>query len=219
MKAAISILLIIMALGMAGCAVLSPEITSKAIRTGIAQTLTARPPTEPPPPSNTPTSTQIPTDTSEPTLEPITDSATNVATVIADPEPDFNQAYIYGVAHLGNGHFLVTIEIPGSAGNLKEKYTARLADESLRCIILEEYPNRLYCNGPTENAGKYVNFQLINMISNEVVFENQIGVPPSPYISNPGPLPTKKSTDADNSGPPTPTPAPSDTPSPPYPYP
>jgi hypothetical protein len=217
LKTAILLFIIFLVLGMTGCSILSPETASRAVQTAIAQTLTARPPTESPRPSSTPTQTQIPTNTSPPTTQVQTVQATNVATAIADLEPDFSQAYIYGVAHLGNGHFLVTIEIPGSAGSLQEKYSAMLSDETLRCIILEEYPNRLYCNGPTENAGNFVNFQLINSISNEVVFESQIGVPPSPYISNPGPLPTKKSTN--NTVPPNPSPVPTDTPSPPYPYP
>jgi hypothetical protein len=117
------------------------------------------------------------------------------------------------MAHLGNGHFLITLEIPEGAGNLQEKYYGLLDEDSLRCAILEEYPNRLYCNGLTENAGKFVTFQLINAITEEKVFESQIGVPPSPYISIKEPKPTKKATGSSSSEQPT------DTPLPPYPYP
>jgi len=208
--------------GITGCANLSSEAASKTIQTAIAQTLTALPTTNLLPATSTPAASPSPTATANAAVRTAVDSATpqNVATIIADPEPDFSQAHIYGLAHLGNGHFLVTIEIPGSAGNLEEKYTALLNEnESLRCIILEEYPNRLYCNGPTEYAGKYVLFQLINQISNEVVFETQIGVPPSPYTSFKESIPTKKTTGGGNPPPPTESPSPTASPSPPYPYP
>jgi hypothetical protein len=215
-----TLLLLAFLLGITGCASLSPEITSKIVQTAIAQTLTALPTSSPLPETSTPTLSPSTTATATARIAAVSDTPQNVATIIADPEPDFSQAQVYGLAHLGNGHFLVTIEIPGSAGNLKEKYTALLnEDESLRCIILEEYPNRLYCNGPTEYAGKYVLFQLFNQISNEVVFETQIGVPPSPYLSKQGTVPGKKPSGSGNPPSPTENPSPTATPVPPYPYP
>jgi hypothetical protein len=169
------------------------------------------------PPTSTPTS--VPTSSPSPTTRPTIDLSTNVATVIADPEPDFSKAYIYGVAHLGNGHFLVTLEIPESSEYLQNKYYALLGEDTLRCAILDEYPDRLYCNGPTENAGKFVSLQVINSITEETVFESELGVPPSPYLVNLQPKPTKKASGGDPSGGSTPTPSPTETELPPYPNP
>lgn len=211
-------LLLVFLLGITGCANLSPEITSKTVQTAIAQTLTAVPTSSPLPATSTPTLSPSLTATTTARTAAFWVTPQNVATIIADPEPDFSLASIYSLAHLGNGHFLVTIEIPGSAGNLKEKYTALInEEESLRCIILEEYPNRLYCNGPTEYAGKYVRFQLIDQVSGEVVFESQIGVPPSPYGSKQETAPGKKASSGGNPASPTETPQPTAYPYPPYP--
>ena len=219
MKKILASVLLLVLFASAGCASRAPDLTVQMIQTALAQTQTAGPSVQPRSVRPTPTLTQSPTSSATATSRPTIDAATNVATVIADPEPDFSQAYIYGVAHLGNGHFLVTLEIPESAGNLQDKYYALLGEDALRCIILAEYPDRLYCNGPTENAGKFVSLQVINRITEEIVFESEIGVPPSPYLANLEPKATKKATDGDDSDGASSTPSPTDTDLPPYPNP
>lgn len=127
----------------------------------------------------------------------------DIATQIAQPRPIFEYASVYGLAHLENGQFLITLEIPGT---LSGDYQAMLGGESFRCQILAEFPNRLYCNGLTSFAGQMATLQLQDQKEGTVVFETEIGIPPSPFAAGPTNL-TEKSKGNGHSDQDTPTPS------------
>jgi len=162
--------------------------------------------------------TASPTDQIKPATPGPTKPAINIATIIADPVPDFTNAYIYSFAHLANGPLLVTIEVPGAAGALHGGYELNIEDEVLRCIVLEEYPNRLYCHGPTEFAGKIGTIRLFHSPTRNEVFITRAGIPPSPYLSVQNIRPGGRNDDSNENPKPPPTEPPVETP-PPYPYP
>lgn len=171
--------------------------------------------TQTPQPSPTPSPIQ-----KEKTIPPLpTKPAVNIATIIADPEPDFNNAFIYSFAHLANGQLLVTIEVPGAAGDLQDNYKLIIEDEELKCIVLDEYPSRLYCHGPTAFAGKIVTLHLFHAPSHREVFAVQAGIPPSPYLSAQTVRPGGKAGDHGGKPEPSPTEPPVNPPTPPHPYP
>lgn len=169
--------------------------------------------THTPDPSPTPSPTEQKRSTPPPTQPTI-----NIATIIADPVPDFTSANIYSFAHLANGQLLVTIEVPGAAGDLHDVYELNIENEVLKCVVLEEYPNRLYCHGPTEFAGKVVTLRLVHSLTKNAVFITQAGIPPSPYLSAQNIRPGGRPDDNEENPEPPPTEPPVETP-PPYPYP
>jgi hypothetical protein len=130
--------------------------------------------------------------------------------MIAEPKPIFEYARVYGMAHLKTGHLLITIEVPGE---IPGTYQAKVGDEVFDCRILPEYPNRLYCTGMTSEEGKIVQFSIFESRSQITVFEQELGIPPSPYTSQLVETKADKSTDKNQDQP---TPAPS---LPAYPYP
>jgi hypothetical protein len=162
-------------LGLVGCTTLESTPSVYAIETAIAQTQQAMPstPTEKPALIIANESLAKPTDQLLPSP-----TISLIATVIAKPKPIFDYARIYGIGHLDAGHLLITIEVPGEiSGN----YHAMVGQEVFDCEILPEYPDRLYCTGPTSEDGNFVQFKLIESRSNITVFQTELGIPPKPY--------------------------------------
>ena len=125
--------------------------------------------------------TPEPTATIRPTTAvPEVTTRSDIATQVARPRPVFEYARIYALAHLANGQFLITLEVPGA---LSGDYQATLGGEPFRCQILPEYPSRLYCNGPTSFTGQFALLQIREQPDQAVVYEIEIGIPPSPYAS------------------------------------
>jgi hypothetical protein len=184
------------------------------IETAIAQTQEAKPPT----PTIQIELAASPVSDPEPTDVPLpSPTLSMVATVIAEPKPIFEYARIYGMGHLGTGHLLITIEVPGE---LTGSYQALVADEGFQCTVLPDYPNRLYCTGLTSYQGKYVQLKLIESRSQITVYQTVIGIPPSPAATQTVEMTAGKSNEDSPAQPtdfpeqPTPTP-----PLPAYPYP
>lgn len=122
-----------------------------------------------------------PTSLPDPTNLPLpTPTLSQIATVIAELKPIFEYARIYGVAHLQTGHLLITIEVPG---DLRGKYQGLIGNEVFECSILPEYPNRLYCIGQDVHEGEIVQLSIIESRSQNTVFQEEVGIPPSPYTA------------------------------------
>jgi hypothetical protein len=140
-------------------------------------------PSPTPPPAASPT--PVPVDTAPP-AEP---TATPPPT--ATSGPDFAQASVYAVAHLSGDRLLVTIQVPGGvAGN----YTAGVSTSTLRCEMLSDYPDRLYCSGPepyTNYTYKDATVSLYPAGSASPVFTADFQIPP---LATPTPTPTKTPT-------------------------
>lgn len=142
--------------------------------------------TPPPAVSDTP----APTDTmapAEPTETPLSTATSG---------PNFAQASVYAVSHLSGSRLLVTIRIPGGVSG---SYSAGVGTSTLRCEILSEYPDRLYCSGPEPYANyqyKQATVALYPAGSAASVFQAEFQIPPLPTLT---PTPTET---------PTPTPTP-----------
>jgi hypothetical protein len=100
-----------------------------------------------------------------------------ILSVTSTPERgmDFTKANVIGMAHLDNGYFLVTINLPGKA---EGEFRATVAADDFECMVLNQYPERLYCTGITTHAGQYVLFTLYHSGDELPVFETVIGIPP-----------------------------------------
>lgn len=124
------------------------------------------------------TETSIPTDTLEPSMTP---------TITPTSGPDFSNTSVYGVSHMDKDRILISVEVPGG---VEGGYQASVGMIALKCEILSEYPDRLYCSGPEP----FENYQAINatiMImtvpGGNVVYEGEFTLPARP---TPTPTPT-----------------------------
>ncbi|MGA9532517.1 MAG: hypothetical protein WBR18_07355 [Anaerolineales bacterium] len=140
-------------------------------------------------PSATPP--QLATSTSAPTDTPPPAAPTETPVPTATAGPNFAQASVYAVSHLSGNRLLVTIQIPGGvSGN----YSAGVGTSTLRCEILSQYPDRLYCSGPepyTNYQYKQATVSLYPAGSAEAVFQGDFQIPPLP---TPTPTPTETPT-------------------------
>lgn len=202
-----SYLMIISLLLISGCNFALGTPSDASIQTAIAQTMAAVPsstPTEIPPIRAIPTSQPLPSHTA--TLVPIP-SAT---TIISPPVSDQIAASIYAMSNLEDNQLLITIQLPG---NSEGNYRVTVNDLSYHCIVLIQYPDRLYCNGPSPGSGKYAILKLYKEGNDQPVYEEQIGtpvLPPPTAINTQKPKPEITENPAPTEPPPT---------IPPYPYP
>jgi hypothetical protein len=203
------LLVLLLTVGLFACASLRRPAKSPEPQENppVIQKTRAVSPTQPPPPTPTPR----PAKTQQPEVPATGAGEQNIATVIADPGPDFSNAWIYGVAHLENGYFLVTLDVPGGVDG---SYRATLGNVAFNCMILDDYPSRLYCTGLTDQAGQFARLQLFEEGNDQVLFETEIGVPPVPLTPE-----QRASLARDKSGDEDEPPAAGDTPGDPYPYP
>lgn len=172
-----AIFFLLFSLGLFACSNVKTTPAPGDVQTAIAQSQTAASktkPTESPIPA-TPTPTPAPVVMA--TSTPRQDEPDNIATVVAHTGPHFDFAEISGVAHLDNGYFLITIEVPGG---VRGEYQALIGEEQFKCLVLAEYPNRLYCTGLTSQAGQFVVVRVYELGAAEPVFEEELGIPPLP---------------------------------------
>jgi hypothetical protein len=202
-----SFFMIICLLLISGCNFALGTPSDSSIQTAIAQTMAAAPsstPTEIPPITSIPTAQLTPSQTT--TSIPLP-SAT---TVISPPVSDQIDASVYALSNLEDEQLLITIQLPGNAeGN----YRVTVNDLSYHCIVLTQYSDRLYCNGPSPGGGKYALLKLYKEGNDQPVFEEQIGtpvLPPPTAIHTQKPKPETTENPAPTEAPPT---------IPPYPYP
>ncbi len=143
-----------------------------------ADTPTVEIPTATPPPTDTPAPTDTPLPSETPTITPT-------------EGPNFAAASVYAVSHLPNDKLLVTVQIPGG---VQGDYKAYVANLPFACEILDQYPDRLYCNG-AEPFGVYAardaSLEILTVADNTPVFTAQFTVPaiPTPTYT-PTPKPT-----------------------------
>jgi hypothetical protein len=142
----------------------------------------ATPTVEPPSATPAPTDTPPPTDTPEPSATP---------TVTPTEGPNFAAASVYAVSHLPKDKLLVTVQVPGG---VEGEYKAYVSNLPFACEILDQYPDRLYCNG-AEPFGVYyaqeATLEILTLADNITVFTAQFTVPaiPTPTFT-PTPKPT-----------------------------
>lgn len=136
------------------------------------------------------TATPVPSDTPAPTDTP---EPTETPTITPTTGPNFGAASVYAISHLPNNKLLVTVQIPGG---VEGDYKAYVANLPFACEILDQYPDRLYCNG-AEPFGVYApreaSLEIITATDNTTVFTTQFTVPaiPTPtYTPTPKPTPT-----------------------------
>ena len=72
---------------------------------------------------------------------------------VASTGTDFTNAEIYTKGQIGYRQYMITIQIPEAAGPIKGKYFLETAAKKLSCQIHKDYPNRLYCIGPSPRGG------------------------------------------------------------------
>jgi hypothetical protein len=203
----VTVLLLVCSLILFACSTSVPTPSTGDTQTAVAQTQAARLSKAL---SATPSPTATPT--SAPTLAAVPETGTEsdtIATVIADPGPDFSSAGIFGVAHLENGYFLVTIEVPGG---VEGRYYATVGVDSFQCMTLPDYPSRLYCTGVSSQIGQIVPLRVYEEGSTQAVLEVELGIPPVPLT--PAEQARLSRDNQGGSGDPPPADAP-----PPYPYP
>jgi hypothetical protein len=118
----------------------------------------------------TPTLTLIPSATPPsptPTLTPLPTSITAVQV--------FTDYQFLGVS-FPSGEMMVSIQVPGIHG----EFRAEANGFDYRCSVLPEFPDRLYCMGPTFWAGTEVTLKVFPLQGNSEVLEVQFAVPQVP---------------------------------------
>ena len=168
-----------------------------SLATYLAQTLAAQPtqalPTVEAPAIETSTQAPLPGDTPAPT-EPSPDAS---PTPTLDTAPGARQpaavqldgeVYSYGL--LKGGKFLVTLQFSAPPAGT---FSALVDDKEFECEVLARYPNRLYCTGPDLTVGRQVTVLLIDVDTQQTVFQGEFRVPPKatpqPTEANPTPYP------------------------------
>ncbi len=124
-----------------------------------------------------PTETETPAPTATATLEPTATeipSPTPSATITLTPTPlaDFPNARMISVEKRANG-LTVIFEISG----IQQAYGVKINDKDYQCSFEPQYPNRLFCFGPTFAIGT-IDLQFYSQVNPaEVVYQSSYAVP------------------------------------------
>ena len=134
-----------------------------------ARTFTAEPAqTEPPPTAPPPPSTTLP-----PAPPPSDPSSTPVPTASPTPGLDFSGAIILNVGYLPGGSLMITIQAPFA---LPGDYRALVGQDAFECRVLPAYPERLYCVGAVQPAGKQI-IQVFPLQGERMLFALEFIIP------------------------------------------
>ncbi len=85
----------------------------------------------------------------------------------------FNGAYIYRYGFLGNNRYLITLQL---SGNVSGSYYAVIEGQSYTCSVVADYPNRLYCTGPSVRGGSQTIY-VYEIASNRLAYTGQVVLP------------------------------------------
>ncbi len=66
---------------------------------------------------------------------------------------DFTGAKIYSQGSLGSRQYMVSIQLSESVKEISGTYFLEVAAKRFKCSVIKDYPNRLYCNGPSPRGG------------------------------------------------------------------
>jgi hypothetical protein len=90
-----------------------------------------------------------------PPLTPLANSTPIPAGVqpIASTGTDFTNAQVYSKGPAGYRKYMITIQIPKEAGPITGTYHLETAAKKFDCQMHKDYPNRLYCIGPSPRGG------------------------------------------------------------------
>lgn len=72
---------------------------------------------------------------------------------IASTGTDFTNAQVYSKGPSGYRKYMITIQIPEDAGPVQGTYHLETAAKKFDCQVHKDYPNRLYCIGPSPRGG------------------------------------------------------------------
>jgi hypothetical protein len=172
-----SFLIALLSLVLSACQTATPTDAPPASKPENTATFTLSPlPADSPTPSPIPTDTPIPSETNILTAT-FTQSPSDTPPT-ATPNP-FDAAEILNFNHLGMGNnlLLVVFQFPD---DLEGEYYAIMEDLVFTCEILDDYPDRLYCNGDNVKAGQQVTFEIFRLDNHELVYSEEFLVPQLP---------------------------------------
>jgi len=92
-------------------------------------------------------------------------------TVVNDAS--FNGAYVYRYGFLQNNRYLVTMQL---ANNVVGAYYATIGGKTYKCSIIQDYPNRLYCTGPSVRGGSQP-VLIYSDDANRLVYTGEVALP------------------------------------------
>ncbi|MBI9048158.1 MAG: hypothetical protein JEZ00_01960 [Anaerolineaceae bacterium] len=176
-------LVLIATLMAAGCQANTTVIsTSTPAAPTIAPTKTELAITDTAEPTNTATAkatkTKIATETAvveTTTEETLTKTAVVSPTATPMQLADWSSAEFYTSGSLANWQYFIALQFDGYITG--EYYAVVDKNKDYKCEILEMYPNRLYCHGPQAAFMDFVRFEVFDVSSDEIVYQEKIWVP------------------------------------------
>jgi hypothetical protein len=85
----------------------------------------------------------------------------------------FNGAYVYKYGFLSGNKYLVTIQL---ANNVAGEYYAIIGNQQYKCSVMDGYPDRLYCTGPSVHGGAQP-VNIYESTSAHLVYVSQVVLP------------------------------------------
>lgn len=95
----------------------------------------------------------------------------NALTPIANAE--FSGAYVYKYGFMSGNKYLVTIQL---VNNVTGDYYAMVGNQQYKCSVMDGYPNRLYCIGPSVPGGAQP-VNIYESTSTRLVYVSQVVLP------------------------------------------
>ena len=172
----ILIMALFLSLVLTACSSINASPSSEVLVTATVAVPVIYPTTVSPPPV-TPTPTKLPP---RPGIPGTGRDPTASLTSTPANQIDFSGTKVISMAHLDNGYFLVTVQL---TAKVEEAFRATVEEAAFNCMMLEQYPDRLYCSGKTKHAGHYARFSLYRQEGDKPVYETEIGIPPV-YITS-----------------------------------
>ncbi|GEM_PF-1846329 len=88
-------------------------------------------------------------------------------------DPLFNGAYVYRYGFLQNNRYLVTMQLTNPVTGT---YYAVIGGKTFKCSVIADYPNRLYCTGPSVKGGKQT-VLMYRTDDNRLVYTGEVILP------------------------------------------
>ena len=108
------------------------------------------------------------------------EESTPTATATAMKIADWSSAEFYTSGSLAHWQYFIALKFDGQiTGNY---YAIVDKNKDYDCEVLPMYPNRLYCDGPQAAFMDFINFQVFNADTDEMVYEERLWIPGSYYV-------------------------------------
>ena len=154
---------------------MAQAILTIACGTGAAEPSVTAEPTKLQPTEQTPIPSEPPTATSSPTPTS-TWTPTSLPRATSTPVPlhDLSGGSVLGVSFLSGARLMVSLTFTES---LDGEFRALVGGKDFACLILDQYPDRLYCIGPELPQGSEAFIEVLRIDFGEPVFEATFSVP------------------------------------------